>query len=56
VTGVICEEEMTGTFCNASSGPSNGGYGSGPVTAGSSAPPASIPPCENFPPPNKLCN
>jgi hypothetical protein len=28
-TGVECTEEMTATFCNVPSGPSEGGYGSG---------------------------
>jgi len=28
-TGVECTEEMTATFCNVASGPSEGGYGSG---------------------------
>jgi hypothetical protein len=56
VTGVICEEEMTATFCNVPTAPSNGGYSSGSVTVGSSAPPASTPPCGDFPPPNELCN
>jgi hypothetical protein len=55
VTGVICIEEMTATFCNVPTAPSNGGYYSG-VTVGSSAPPAAIPPCPEFPPANELCN
>lgn len=56
VTGVICIEEMTATFCNVPTAPSNGGYSSGSVTVGSSAPPASTPPCLDFPPANELCN
>ncbi len=55
-TGVTCEEEMTATFCNVPTAPNNGGYGNGSVTVGSSAPPASIPPCPEFPPANELCN
>jgi hypothetical protein len=65
-TGVICEEEMTATFCNVPTAPSNGGYGSGAVSGssaasssggGSSAPPSpSIPTCSEFPPANELCN
>jgi hypothetical protein len=55
-TGVICIEEIAGTLCNVITGPSNGGYGTGSVTVGSSAPPVSIPPCQEFPPANELCN
>jgi hypothetical protein len=48
---------MTATFCSEPTAPNNGGYGSGSVTVGSSAPPpASIPPCPEFPPANELCN
>jgi hypothetical protein len=55
-TGVICIEEIAVTLCNVPTGPSNGGYGTGSVTVGSSAPPVSIPPCQEFPPANELCN
>jgi hypothetical protein len=55
-TGVVCIEEIAGTLCNVITGPSNGGYGTGSVTVGSSAPPVSIPPCTEFPPANELCN
>jgi hypothetical protein len=55
-TGVICTEEMTAEFCNVPAAPSSHGYSSGSVTAGSSAPPASIPLCPEFPSPNELCN
>jgi hypothetical protein len=55
-TGVICTEEIAATFCNVSTRPSSGGYGSGSVTAGSTTPPASIPPCPEFPPANELCD
>src|ERR1700722_16040792 len=65
-TGVICEEEITTTFCNGPPSPSHGGYGSraasGSSAASSSgfsggAPPSpSIPTCSEFPPANELCN
>ena len=70
-TGVECTEEMTATFCNVPSGPSEGGYGSGAVstlssgsgTSSVSAPSAStgvisssVPPCPSEPPFNELCN
>jgi hypothetical protein len=67
-TGVICQEEITATFCNVPTAPSLGGYGSGAVSGssaasssgggtGSSAPPSpSIPTCSEFPPANELCN
>ena len=34
-TGVLCTEEMTATFCNVPSGPSEGGYRSGGVSTSS---------------------
>ncbi len=66
-TGVICEEEMTATFCNMVTGPNLAGYGSGSrstsVTAGSGSGGGasigsiqSIPPCGSEPPPNELCD
>jgi hypothetical protein len=70
-TGVECTEEMTATFCNVPSGPSEGGYGSGGVstlssasgTSSVSAPStstsiisSSVPPCPSEPPFNELCN
>ena len=69
--GVICIEEMTATFCNVPSGPSEGGYGSRGVSTSSSASgtssvsassggaggiSSSIPPCGSEPPFNELCN
>ena len=69
--GVFCIEEMTATFCNVPSGPSEGGYGSRSVStstsgAGSSGVSASsggaggisssIPPCGSEPPFNEQCN
>jgi hypothetical protein len=35
-TGALCTEEMTATFCNVPSGPSEGGYGSRGVSTLSS--------------------
>ena len=70
-TGVFCIEEMTATFCNVPSGPSEGGYGSRGVPTSSSASgtssvsassggaggiSSSIPPCGSEPPFNELCN
>lgn len=71
-TGVECTEEMTATFCNVPSGPSEGGYGSGLSSRGVStsssgsgtsvsasgggASLSSIPPCPSEPPFNELCN
>jgi hypothetical protein len=62
-TGVICEEEITATFCNVATSPNAGGYGSsggspgsGP-SAGSAGSIKSIPPCAAAEwPPNELCN
>jgi hypothetical protein len=34
-TGVICEEEMTATFCNVPSSPNTAGYGSSGATGSS---------------------
>jgi hypothetical protein len=36
VTGVICMEEMTATFCNVVTGPNTAGYGSGGGSSASS--------------------
>jgi hypothetical protein len=70
-TDVECTEEMTATFCNAPSGPSEGGYGSGlsstgvstsssgagtSVSASGGASLSSVPPCPSEPPFNELCN
>jgi hypothetical protein len=61
-TGVICEEEMTATFCNVPTSPNTGGYGSRGATGSSSASGGvgsntpSIPPCPDFPAANELCN
>jgi hypothetical protein len=68
-TGVLCTEEMTATFCNVPSGPSEGGYGSRGVSTLSSgsgtssvsassgvAGASSMPPCPSEPPFNELCN
>jgi hypothetical protein len=59
-TGVICQEEMTATFCNTTTNPNNAGYGSGAGAAGTSAgittPSPSIPVCSELGPANELCN
>jgi hypothetical protein len=71
-TGLQCTEEMTATFCNVPSGPSEGGYGSGLSSTGVStsssgsgtsvsasgggASLSSVPPCPSEPPFNELCN
>ena len=70
-TGVFCIEKMTATFCNVTTGPNNGGYGSRSVSTSSSgaassgvsassggdgAVSLSIPPCSSEPPFNELCN
>jgi hypothetical protein len=36
-TGVFCIEEMTATFCNVTTGPNTGGYGSRGVSTSSGA-------------------
>jgi hypothetical protein len=62
-TGVICEEEITATFCNAATSPNTAGYGpigagaassSGTGSAGSTM--TSVPPCAALGPANELCN
>ena len=70
-TGVLCTEEMTATFCNVPSGPSEGGFGSRGVStlssgSGTSSVSASsgvagglnssMPTCPSEPPFNELCN
>jgi hypothetical protein len=60
-TGIICQELMTATFCNVTTSPNNGGYGTGAGAAATSAgittPSPAIPTCAEFPPPaNELCN
>ena len=54
-SGVTCEEEMTGTFCNTVTGPSSGGYGASSSAVGS-ATATPIPACGAFPPADELCN
>jgi hypothetical protein len=54
-TGVICEEEMTGTFCNTVTGSSSGGYGASSSSVGSTTP-TPIPACGTFAPADELCN
>ncbi len=64
-TGVICEEEITATFCNVPTSPNAAGYGSRGASGSSSASgssggassnTSSVPPCPDFPPTNELCN
>ena len=58
-TGVFFIEEMTATFCNVTTGPNRGGYGSRGVSTssgGAGAISPSIPPCSSEPPFNELCN
>jgi hypothetical protein len=58
-TGVICDEEMTATFCNVPTGPNTSGYqssgGSGSSSSAGSVTP-SIPPCAAEWPADELCN
>lgn len=56
---VICDEEMTGTFCNAIGASTGAGFGltSGAGgTLGSTAVPTPTPPCSDFPVPAELCD
>jgi hypothetical protein len=62
-TGVVCEEEMTATFCNVPTSPNAGGYGSVGAGAASSSgtgsvgsTTTSIPTCAAEWPANELCN
>ena len=70
-TGIICQEEMTATFCNVPTSPNTSGYGSSRATGSSGASASSaasgssggagtstssIHPCPEFPPANELCN
>jgi hypothetical protein len=54
-SGVICAEEMTGTFCNTVTSPSTGGYGASSSSVGSSTA-TPIPACGTLPPADELCN
>jgi hypothetical protein len=58
-TGVICQEEMTATFCNVNTNPNNAGYGTNggaAATSGITTSSPAIPTCGGFPPANELCN
>jgi hypothetical protein len=59
-TGVICDEEMTATFCNTATSPNDAGYRSGAgaasTSAGTSTPSPAIPPCPELGPADELCN
>jgi hypothetical protein len=59
ITGVICDEEITATFCNVPTGPNTNGYGSSGgsgSSGGAGSNTSSIPPCPEEPPANELCN
>jgi hypothetical protein len=62
-TGIICQEEMTATFCNTPTSPNASGYGSSGAGAASSSGTGSagstmtsIPPCAALGPADELCN
>ena len=70
-TGIVCQQEMTATFCNAPTSPNIGGFGSSRgstssagsgtssgsgTSAGAGSNTSSISPCGSFPPANELCN
>jgi hypothetical protein len=70
-TGIICQEEMTATFCNVPTSPNTSGYGSsrgsaasgGSVSIGGSAASSgvrsnasSVPLCASGTPANELCD
>jgi hypothetical protein len=66
-TGIICQEEMTATFCKVPTSPNLGAFGSSrgstsSAGSGSGTSPgagtntSSISPCGSFPPTNELCN
>ena len=60
-TGIICQELMTATFCNVTTSPNNGGYGTGAGAAATSAgittPSPAVPACaEGMATANELCN
>ena len=70
-TGIICQDEMTATFCNAPTSPNTSGYGSsrgsaassGSVSSGGSAASggvrsntSSTPLCASGTPANELCD
>ena len=62
-TGIVCQQEMTATFCNAATSLNSAGYGpigagaassTGTGSAGSTM--TSVPPCAALGPANELCN
>jgi hypothetical protein len=70
-TGIVCQQEMTATFCNAPTSPNIGGFGSSRgstssagsgtgsgsgTSAGAGSNTSSISPCGSFRPANELCN
>jgi hypothetical protein len=60
--GIICQEEMTATFCNTATSPNTSGFGSGSGAASSSGAGSagntmmSIPTCGALGPADELCN
>jgi hypothetical protein len=59
ITGAICDEEITATFCNVPTRPNTNGYGSSGgsgSSGGAGSNTSSIPPCAEEPPANELCN
>jgi hypothetical protein len=62
-TGIICQEEMTATFCNTATSPNTSGFGSSGAGAASSSGTRSagstmmsIPTCGAVGPAEELCN
>jgi hypothetical protein len=59
-TGVICQEEITATFCNVPTGPNNAGYGThggAAASTGITTPSPAIPICgQGLVPANELCD
>jgi hypothetical protein len=62
-TGIICQEEMTATFCNTATSPNRSGFGSSGAGAASSSGTGSagstmmsIPTCGALGPADELCN
>jgi len=59
ITGAICDEEITATFCNVPTRPNTNGYGSSGgsgSSGGAGGNTSSNPPCAEEPPANELCN
>jgi hypothetical protein len=59
ITDVICDEEITVTFCNVPTAPNTNGYGSSGgsgLNGGAGSNTSSIPTCPAEPPADELCN